>query len=152
MRFQIDTIHHGIVWCPLLRYDTVRYLYGTVRYRSQISFALIGLLAARANHHFYRFRTVFRVQNGMVTLHGSCVRLNSPSDLACLRACVRVCMRVSGYRDLFLYASTRIHNNPPNFFQNTNTGSVLLILIRYKTVICRDNVAILSRYPTGTVR
>ena len=51
---------------------------------------------ARANHLFNRFRTVFRVRNGIVTLHESCVRLISPSDFlprACVRACVRACMR-----------------------------------------------------------
>ena len=69
---------------------------------SQISFALTGL-SARENHHFYRFRTVFRVHNGIVTLYGSCVRLISPSDLACVRARAHtVCTRVSGYRRLFL--------------------------------------------------
>ena len=36
---------------------------------------------ARANYLFYRFRTIFRVRNGIVTWYESCVRAVSPSDL-----------------------------------------------------------------------
>ena len=59
-----------------------------------------------------------------------------------MRACVRVCARVSSYRHLFLNCSTRIRNNPPSFFQNTNTGFVRRIAgrnccncRRYRTVL-----------------
>ncbi len=80
-----------------VRCGTVPYRYGTipVPYRSQISFALTGL-AARANHHFYLLRAVLRVQNGIVTLYGCCVRLISPSDLACVRARARTIRGVTG--------------------------------------------------------
>jgi len=76
---------------------------------------------ARANQLYYRFRTVFRVRNGIVTLYKSFVRLIPPSDLACVRACVRArvltCVRVSSYRAIFFSVSTRIHNNLPYFSQ-----------------------------------
>ena len=70
---------------------TVRYQYHTVPYRtvrSQISFALTGL-AARANHLFYRFRTVFRVLCVMRPWYESCVRAVSPFDLV-FATCVRL--------------------------------------------------------------
>jgi len=84
---------------------------------------------------FYRFRTVFRVQNGIATLHGSCVRLTSPSDLACVRACVRARDRyvaawvvIVVYSYMFRHESVIIRNNR-NFFQTTNTESVQRIII-----------------------
>ena len=68
-------------------------MYGTVRYnnstvQSQISFALTGLVA-RANHLFYRIRTVFRVPYVIRPWYESCARLVSPSDLVCQCPCVR---------------------------------------------------------------
>jgi hypothetical protein len=65
--------------------------YGTV-YRISNLICSFGFFA-RANHWFYRFRTLFRVRNGIVTLYGSCVRLISPSNLACARARARACLR-----------------------------------------------------------
>ena len=67
---------------------TVRYTFGmdcvdryiTVPVRSQCSFALTGL-AARANHLFYRFRTVFRLPYAIRPWYESRVRPVSPSDL-----------------------------------------------------------------------
>jgi hypothetical protein len=41
-----------------------------------------------------------------------------------VRARVRACGRVSSYRGLFLKGSMQIRNNPPSFFQNTNTGNI----------------------------
>ena len=82
---------------------------------------------ARANHRFYRFRTVFCVWNVVQILRSfnfsfciffrACVR-------ARVRARVRACGLVSSYGGLFLFVSTQIRNNPPDFFQNTNTGSL----------------------------
>jgi len=82
---------------------------------SQISFALLTGLVARANHLFYRFRTAFCVRNGIATLYESYyVRLIYPPDFM-KRARIRVCVCVSSYRALFLYFSTRIRNNSAQF-------------------------------------
>ncbi len=73
---------YGMVPYGTVPYGSVRY--GTVSLLSQILFALTGL-AARANHLFYRFRTVFRVMYAIRPWYESCVRPVSPSDLACRR-------------------------------------------------------------------
>ncbi len=59
------------------------------RFKSQISFALLTGLVARANHLFYRFWTVFRVPYAIRPWYESCVRLVSPYDLAWSRTCDR---------------------------------------------------------------
>ena len=58
---------------------------------------------ARDDHLFYRFRTLFRGRNGIITLYGSRVRLISPSDLACAHVRVRACECVSSYRDIYCF-------------------------------------------------
>jgi len=78
---------------------------------------------------FYRFRTVFRGRDGIVTWCKFCVLLFLHLILCCVRACARpACDTVSSYRGLFLYLSTLIRINPPRFFQNTNTGLLRIIL------------------------
>jgi len=72
-------------------YGTGTVPYGTVLYRtlqSQISFALTGFFA-RANHLFYRFRTVSRIPYVIRPWHESRVRSVSPTDLL-LAACTHV--------------------------------------------------------------
>jgi hypothetical protein len=81
---------------------------------------------------YWRFRTVFRVPNGIATLYEYFVRLIFLSSFACARACVRGCVHpifvcVSSYRALFLYLTIIIRNNPPSFFQNTNTGFLRIV-------------------------
>ncbi len=60
--------------------------------RSQISFALTGFFA-RANHLFYRFRTVFRLRNVIRPWYESRVRPVSPSDLVLPRLRASVAAR-----------------------------------------------------------
>jgi hypothetical protein len=69
--------------------------------------------------------------------------------ISCCGVSVRpICVCVSSFRAIFFIISTSIRNNPSTFFQNTYTGFVRIILIRYTTASCRDTVAILSRYGT----
>ena len=71
------------------------------------------------------------------------------------------CVRVSGYRGLFLFVSTRVLNNPPSFFQKTNTGSVRVanlicssgffaranrLFHRFRTVFCARNGIVVTLY------
>ena len=86
----------------------IKYLItGTVRYGTfipyvlQISIALPGSLRVRTIYSidYERYFANRTVRYRIVTLHVSCVRLISPSDLARARACVRV----SSHRGLFLY-------------------------------------------------
>ncbi len=79
--------------------NTFRLSFGKIRLKSsiynnssfawsQILFALI-VLAAHANHQFYRFRTVFRVPYVIRSWYESRVRPVSPSDLVIQCPCER---------------------------------------------------------------
>jgi hypothetical protein len=125
--YRICTVPYRIV-----RYVTCTVPYRTLRYGTVANLICRSGFFALASNLFYRFRTVFRLRDGKVTLYESCVRLISSFDLPCVRARVRacarpICGRVSGYRGPFTYVSTRIRDYPPNFFQNSNTGLVRII-------------------------
>ena len=106
-RFQITTFQ--------CQYSNVPY-----RYKSHLLFGFFW----RRYLLFYRFQMGFRLRNGIIiTSYESCVRLNSPFDLA-TRA------RVRGYPHalvivLYSYLCGQESDYiPPSFFQNTYTGSV----------------------------
>ena len=96
---------------------------------SQISFALLpGSLRVRRiffidSERYFAYETV----RFIVTF--TCTNLASVQFILLILCSVRACVRpisicVSGYRGLVLSVSIRIRNNPPDFFKNTNTGSV----------------------------
>ena len=85
---------------------------------------------------YYRFRTVFRVRNGIITEYGSltmawyalCLRLISPSDH------MRARDGMSSYRGLFYFPLFVIRNIPPSFFQITDTRSYKLVKRYIQTI------------------
>jgi hypothetical protein len=113
------------------RYRTVPY--GTIRYFIANLICSSGFFA-RANCE----PSVLSIRNGIsrTKWYSNVVWILRPFNFSFwfgVRACVRarlrtIYTRVSSYRGLFLYLLTRICNYPLDFFQNTNTWFLRIVL------------------------